>query len=254
MVGQPHAVHAAAVVVVERQHLGQLGLAGLVVERRDVAREATRSTIDSRLTSCQKWNFFSSTKPNRSLQTSARPGVGGLLQLRLVVEDPPQLAHPRDPLVAVVPDQRPAWPPGRSTRAISGSARSWSNQWKACAATTTSTERSGSGISSAPALAGRDVGQCAAQDREHRRRRGRWRARRGRARPARAVSLPVPAPSSRTVAGSRPTSQAAASAGNAGPPAVVGLGHRAEGACVSAYRRRPSRAGYLLGGVGRWLA
>jgi hypothetical protein len=31
-------------------------------------------------------------------------------------------------------------PPSRSTRAISGNARFWSNQWKACPATTASTE------------------------------------------------------------------------------------------------------------------
>ena len=40
-------------------------------------------------------------------------------------------------------------PPGRSTRAISGSASSWSNQWNACAEVTTSADASGSGIASA---------------------------------------------------------------------------------------------------------
>ena len=40
-------------------------------------------------------------------------------------------------------------PPGRSTRAISGSAGPWSNQWNACAHVTTSAEPSGSGIDSA---------------------------------------------------------------------------------------------------------
>ena len=40
-------------------------------------------------------------------------------------------------------------PPGRSTRAISGSATAWSNQWKDCAQVTTSANASGSGITSA---------------------------------------------------------------------------------------------------------
>jgi hypothetical protein len=40
-------------------------------------------------------------------------------------------------------------PPGRSTRAISRPARSWSNQWNAWPTSTASTEASGSGMSSA---------------------------------------------------------------------------------------------------------
>ena len=36
LVGEPHPVHAAAVVVVERDHLGELGRAGVRVERGDV--------------------------------------------------------------------------------------------------------------------------------------------------------------------------------------------------------------------------
>ena len=60
------------------------------------------------------------------------------------------------------------WPPGLSTRAISGSATSWSNQWNACATTTTSTERSLAGMSSAVADLGAHLGHALAQHLEHR--------------------------------------------------------------------------------------
>ena len=104
------------------------------------------------------------------------------------------------------------WPPGLSTRAISGSAASWSNQWKACATTTTSTERSLAGISSAVATLALTSGT-------------RWRSTSSIASSGSVaktawpwstssrVSLPVPAPSSRTTFASPPASQATASAG-----------------------------------------
>ena len=103
-------------------------------------------------------------------------------------------------------------PSGLSTRAISGRARSRSNQWNACAATTTSTERVAAGIASAGAVAVRRSG-CRSR---------RWvsisssgsvastswpRSR------SRSVNLPVPAPSSTTVAMLRPVIHSAASAG-----------------------------------------
>ena len=107
---------------------------------------------------------------------------------------------------------RATWPPGLSTRAISGSAASWSNQWKACATTTTSTERSLAGISSAVATFALTSGT-------------RWRSTSSIASSGSVaktawpwstssrVSLPVPAASSRTTFASPPASQATASAG-----------------------------------------
>ena len=58
-------------------------------------------------------------------------------------------------------------PPGRSTRAISGSASSWSNQWNACAETTTSAEPAGSGIASALPSSARTSGSTDASSRAH---------------------------------------------------------------------------------------
>jgi hypothetical protein len=58
-------------------------------------------------------------------------------------------------------------PSGRSTRAISGRARSGSNQWNAVPAATTSTEELASGIRSAAACRGRDAGNRGAQLGQH---------------------------------------------------------------------------------------
>ena len=108
-------------------------------------------------------------------------------------------------------------PPVLRTRAISGSARSWSNQWKAWAETTTSYERSPAGISSADACEVRTSGSrswslasiaasgsvaCTSCPRAT----------------SCSVSLPVPAPSSSTDSGWSEVSQAAASRGYDGRP------------------------------------
>ncbi len=102
-------------------------------------------------------------------------------------------------------------PGGRSTRAISSSAGSRSNQWKAEPATTASTLRSASGRSSArPSIAfaagsvavriARISGSGSSAVTE-------WPAA-----SSAAVSLPVPAPRSSTSSGSGPSSQAIVSA------------------------------------------
>ena len=62
---------------------------------------------------------------------------------------------------------RESRPRGLSTRAISGSARSWSNQWKACALTTTSYDESPAGISSAGACETRTSGRFLLEDGQH---------------------------------------------------------------------------------------
>ena len=103
-------------------------------------------------------------------------------------------------------------PPGLRTRAISGIATSWSNQWKAWAATTTSTLRSLAGISSAPATLALTSGT----------RRSSTASMAGSFSVAKTawpwsticrVSLPVPAPSSSTILASPSSSHATASAG-----------------------------------------
>ena len=109
-------------------------------------------------------------------------------------------------------------PPGRRTRAISGSATAWSNQWNAWPEATTSADASGSGMISAvpgsPRARKSGVGEL------------------GRASPASGstavtrcpratsarLSFPVPAPRSTTSRGSSPASQRTASSGYPGRP------------------------------------
>ena len=103
-------------------------------------------------------------------------------------------------------------PPGLRTRAISGIATSWSNQWKACAAMTTSTLRSLAGIFSAPATLALTSGtrscSTASISGSFSVAKTAW----PRSTICR-VSLPVPAPTSSTILASPSSNHATASAG-----------------------------------------
>ncbi len=103
-------------------------------------------------------------------------------------------------------------PPGRSTRTISESATSWSNQWNACAHVTTSAEPSASGMDSAlprtavaPGTACRSSASISSS--------GSTAVTRWPSATSERVSLPVPAPRSTTSHGSSPASQRTASSG-----------------------------------------
>ena len=200
-VGQLHAVHAAAVVVVEREHLGQLGGAALLVEDGDVG--AGEHEVLDRLAvdrSASSVNSRSSTKPNSSL-THER--LGGLAQLVLGADERAEPAYPRDPLVALVPDQARARPPGGAR----GRSRAAPGRGRTSGRPARTRRRRRSGRATGMLLGAGDrrrayVGQVAL-------RRTSSIAGVGvggvhvvaEGRPAARVSLPVPAPSSRTVTG-----------------------------------------------------
>ena len=119
------------------------------------------------MTACQNRNC---SRPRRSRSS----GVAIERRRALVAAGPavPMIsaepAHPRDAARRGVPDQREhgrrAGAPGRSPAAR----RSWSNQWKACAARPPRRPtRRRSGMCSAAATTWRDVGQPLAQHGEH---------------------------------------------------------------------------------------
>ena len=104
LVGQLHAVHAAAVVVVERAAPRPAWRPGR--PRRAPRRWSARAPgrwIDSRSTTCQCRNDASSTNAEAGRRDE---GLGGLAELVLGADDRAQLAHPRDALVALVPHER----------------------------------------------------------------------------------------------------------------------------------------------------
>src|SRR5215218_10406949 len=109
---------------------------------------------------------------------------------------------------------RPSTPLGRSTRAISGSARAWSNQWNAWPTITASTEACASGIdSAAPTIASipgrrRQTASISAD--------GSTATTSCPSSAATAANLPVPAPRSSTCNRPGPRIQVSASAGNVG--------------------------------------
>ena len=187
-------------------------------------RESTMSWIVWRLMSCQNGNVASSTKPKRPECTSGS-AMSFASSSWLPIRVPSLRTHGIFSLRRFQTRER--WPPGRSTRAISGSACSRSNQWKDWAATTTSTERSGTGSSSAEACVDRVSGRL-------RRRMSSisWAGSVAWTSWPRAtscsVSLPVPAPTSRTVAGVRADQPPHRLGRERRAAAVVGLGHRAE--------------------------
>jgi len=82
----------------------------------------------------------------RDLAALSRHLVSVMLDLRLLISASPATQPTRSSSTFHSPARTP---PGLSTRAISGSARSMSNQCIACAASTASRLASGSGISSA---------------------------------------------------------------------------------------------------------
>ncbi len=171
-------------------------------------RDATRSWMDRRSTVCQCLKTFSSTTMNRSDDCSSSVGSLSCSWVPMIL--PSFLIQGmRSSRWFQTRDSRPL---GLSTRRISGRARSWSNQWKHCAPTTTSYALSVAGISSAPPTEVRTPGRLL--------RRMSSIASSGSvactswpSATSCSVSLPVPAPSSRTVSGSSPVSQAAAASG-----------------------------------------
>ena len=215
-VGQLHAVHAAAVLVVERQHLGQLGGPPLGVEHRDV-RAGEHEVLD-------------------------RLAVDGLPVAELVIlDEAEQLAEDQrlGGVAAAAPGCRSAHRagvptgssrcagsrPGRSARRARARGRSRGGRGRGRtsgrpgAAITASTER----VGERDLLGARDGGAVRRAARSRARRaspgRGRSRGRRGRAATMTRVSLPVPAPSSRTLsAAGRRASSCTASAGYVGRP------------------------------------
>ena len=108
-------------------------------------------------------------------------------------------------------------PPVRRTRAISGSATAWSNQWKACPQVTTSADTSDSGIDSALPASAVTPGRAASSSARISASGSTAVTRCPRATSPR-VSFPVPAPRSTTSHGASPASQRTASSGYPGRP------------------------------------
>ncbi len=109
----------------------------------------------------------------------------------------------------------PRRPAGRSTRAISGSAIAWSNQWNAWAHVTTSVDPSGSGIASALPSSAPSPGSTASSSARISAS-GSTAVTRCPSATSPRVSLPVPAPRSTTSQGSSLVSQRTASCGYSG--------------------------------------
>ena len=101
--GHLHAVHAAAVLVVERGDLGELGLALVRREGRDVGagqHEVPDRVLVDLLAEAELGLLDLVEQPAR-LERGCR-----LAELVLGADDRAEPAHPRHPLVALVPHQR----------------------------------------------------------------------------------------------------------------------------------------------------
>ena len=159
-VGQLHAVHAPAVLVVEGDDLGELGRAALLVEHGDVG-PGQHEVLDALAVDLLP------VGERRLLDLAEQPAVGrapaagssSCSWVPMIV--PRRRTHGIDSSRWF--QTRPMRPPGLSTRAISGSARSRSNQWKAWAATTASKAPVADGQLLGVRLDGAHLGQVAAE-------------------------------------------------------------------------------------------
>ncbi len=254
-VGQLHAVHAAAVVVVEREHLGQLGGPALLVEDGDVGAGQHEVLDRVAVDVCQCRKVASSTKPNSARLHAAAPRARASWSWVPMSRAEP--AHPRDPLVALVPDQRePAagleHPGDLGQRPVVVEPVE-----RLRAAPRRRTTRRGSGISSAAATEVATSGSRRASTASIARR-GRWRARRGRARPAARSACRCRRRARARSRGSVADQPGRGLAGVRRAAAVVGVGDGAEGTGPGrrcSVTHRPHATGSVAGSPGgHWLA
>src|SRR6266540_1661963 len=178
---------------------------------RECDRASCRRPVRSR--SCQCRNRAVSTLPNMSdcRSTIIVSNRSPPTSLPMIVRS---IRRTHGTTVSYWFQSSPSTPFGRSTRAISGSARAWSNQWNACPTITASTEACASGIdSAAPTMASmpgrrRQTASISAD--------GSTATTSWPSSAATAASLPVPAPRSSTCRRPGPRTQVSASAGNVG--------------------------------------
>ena len=219
-VGQQHAVHASAVVVVEREDLGDLGGPAVLVEHGDVGArehevldglpvdllpEAERGVLDE------------------AEQRRLHERLGRLGELVLRADDRAESPHPWDPLVALVPDQRQVAAGLEHAGDLEGPVEVEPVERRA-ATTTSTTGPEGDVLGRRPRSAPRKV---AVQDRRASAGSGSVASTSWPSATSSAVSLPVPAPSLRTVTGLA-DEPGGGLAGVRRAATVVGVGDRAE--------------------------
>jgi hypothetical protein len=181
------------------------------LKRNDAASASQKSAPSGSVTECSRSSMARTSSGVRMRPALPSPSRGSLTPGSRSRSSSATQSCPRSRLVQTTPSR----PPGRSTRAISGTARAGSSQCQAVDTNTASAYPSGSGISSPQPSSTRTRGDCLASTARIRASGSiatTWAARGASAR----VNSPVPA--ARSTASRQPagTSQSSASAGGPG--------------------------------------